>query len=85
MKMNSGNKRTAMRKKTYTTPLVRWMWMGLDKSVAQTGGGVGVTGSKTSDANLPDNPWATGTNTEKTWTQDAWATPQSPNLWEEEW
>lgn len=80
--MNAVDKMIDMKqKKCYESPRVRWVWLSLDEALADAGG-IGVTGSKTNDGQLPDNPWGSGVK-EESMGAESW--PTDANLWEDEW
>lgn len=72
-----------MNKPAYIRPTLRWVWVGLDDKVAD--GGIGITGSRTEDPNLPDNPWGSAKEEEQ-WTEDTWtSSPGNSKIWDNAW
>ncbi len=73
---------TDMDKTRYIKPTMRWVWIGMDKEIAD-GIGVGVTGSRTNDENLPSEPSLV--HEQEEWTEDTWAGGSGGGIWDKAW
>lgn len=66
-------------KKKYISPVTTWVWIGLDKKVADAGAGVNPTSN---EGEIPDEGWA---REEKRWQDEKAFQDYNKKVWDDEW